>query len=582
MVRTAIRPDDYVEFRDPSTKAVVFSTADSSRVYLSELDEGTAEVKSITVDVPAADGALDLTESVAGRPLYGNRTVTMAVSLVCADHPAAVTAVQSARRAIHGRMLEVETPDTRVSEGWYVGRVSIDSVEYPGEAAVLHITANCKPWVYYGTETVTLRGRLSATPVTWGQIESAQRGRIDDIVMSIEQPDGIWNGTTPWAYSGTITSDVALVMSSTPNLMEYGTMGEWHLWTIDSAAAGADWDSSWARESGTFGRVIGPIGNADMDAEWAYRWMFTSTAGTDGVERGLMVTGMRDIIRVRVICQPVQFTAQTTLDLRPAISVVAQGSRRPNGPVDTAGGLLANGLEPVYYRVWNWGDDTSMREHVVDIDPMELVPGTNYGSGGPMGYVLFGVEARWCTADIVSISVEVLSATYAAAGTGSDMPSSNVVTRFSAPAPLYSDSTLRNVVQVAPQGSSMTAPLYVPSGGSACEVADPPNVYQMQRPAIGGEPLYVRAYLQTTRGWMHLLTTLRWYAWATSSEDWGDMPTSFDVETEAPVVFEVDGERAVMATSGTAPFALQSGDELGYMILGDGDETVLTWERGTV
>lgn len=576
MVRTAIRPDDYVEFRDPSTKAVVFSTADSSRVYLSELDEGTAEVKSITVDVPAADGALDLTESVAGRPLYGNRAVTMTVSLVCADHPAAVAAVQSARRAIHGRMLEVETPDTRVSEGWLVGRVSIDSVEYPGEAAVLHITANCKPWVFYGTGTVALTAG-TPTVVTEGyMIPSADRERIGEAVIEVEQPNGIWSRKSNYAYAGYPPQRMALVQSNSPNVFEYGTMGHWVAW--ECGQGGTGWGTSWSRNSALpLAREV-DIDASELDETSAYRIMLVSDAGTDGIERGLMVTDLRGTVRVVV-----QVGVESSVPGTPAagIDVIIEGTRRPAGPTDASGGLFAD-ADKVTQRVTVWDGTGDDGHAVVDIDPADILPGTAIGSDYAAGYITFGIEARWVSASI-EMTVEMFPEDWPITpgeSTGYIEPD-NIVTFVDLPSALYSSGALRNVATIAPYGSMFTEALAVPSGSAEAEEVTPARTLQMAAGTLSGRTTTLRAYGVTNRGWMQLDATVTLYPWATAEFDAGDMPTAFLAALPSPAMFEAEGSRVTMASDGTLPFTLSGTTELAYMVMGGQDGT-LTFERGTV
>ena len=128
-----------MEFRDPDG-AVLFSTADADGVWLSSLDEPAPEVRTIYVEVPGSDGSLDLTEAVAGRPLYADREVTVGLSIVAETHPDAVRKVAELRQAVHGKAVRLETPDSRALGGWYSGRASMGEVEYPGEAAEVVVT----------------------------------------------------------------------------------------------------------------------------------------------------------------------------------------------------------------------------------------------------------------------------------------------------------------------------------------------------------------------------------------------------------------------------------------------------------
>lgn len=582
MPSTAIRPDYTVTFRDVDG-ALLYQTGDAARVYLTKLDEGAAEVKSITVDVPARDGALDLTESVAGRPLYGNRAIKMTLSIVRDDHPAAVGAVRDLRRAVHGVMCRVETPDNLLpgnppEQGWWLGRVSVDKVSYPGEAAVVELSVDAQPWIYFGTGTVTLEAGASSTD-DWGIIPSWHRDRINDALVTIRQAEGIWYKTSNYAYAGRVPSDIALVLSRSPNLLEYGTMCRWQEWSIDSTATGADWDASWVRVPGDFDRTV-IVDSGDTEATRAYRWMLTSTAGGDGVERGIMVTGYHDVFRLHITFDIVDDAPGTVLGLGSAVSLVMQGSRRPDGPADAAGGVLQNGQPVARQTLWDTSSGQQSVSTYIDIDPADFVPGTAGVSELPAGYITFGIEARWVSLDITNMSVELIDPDMASM-LQQDFEADNAVMLIAAPAPLYSSGQNFNTVHAAPYGAWMDAPLAVPAGSDTAAVVTPPDVYQMQMPQIPVSASNIRAYGVTNRGWMQLYASLTFWEWGTAEFDAGDMPTLFSLDTADPVVFDLDGSRFNMTGDGTLPVQLGGEVELGYMVMGSTDGTI-TYEKGTV
>lgn len=584
MVRTAIRPDDAVRFKDMDG-TLLWQTSDAAGIYLSALDDKMPAVKTITVNVPARDGALDLTESVAGRPLYGNRRIDMTISITASDHPAAVQAVRAMRRAIHGVMCRVETPDNILPgnppvQGWYVGRVSLGAVTYPGEAAVVKLTVDADPWVYYGTATTTLEAGSSTTH-TWGIIPSWHRDRINDALISIRQVDGGWNKTTNYNSAGYVPATVALVMAQSPNLLAYGEQCEWHLWSIDSTAPNARWsdgltgDATWVRSADEYDRAIGPIDAADMSTDHAYRWMLTSTAGTDGVERGIIATNLHDVFRIRVSGSIVDDAPGTVLGLGPAVSVLAQGAYLPNGIREHQGLFWGPSITDVqYYTVWDSDSASGTFDEVIEIDLAEVLDSVIHS-----GYVIFGVEARWVSADISRISVELVDPDEAATIT-EDYEPANTITRFATPAPLYSASSNYNTVEIAPYGAQMTAPLAVPAGSDTASVVTPPTVYPMQLPQVENAT-HLRAYGITNYGWLQLATSAEFWEWDDVTLDVGDMPGQVTLDTADPVVFDVDGSRWTMTGSGTMPATIDGEVELGFMVMGDTDAT-LTYEKGTV
>lgn len=121
------------------------------RCTVTAKDIPDAEPKTNYVSIDGAHGALDLTEALAGGPVYSDRTLT--ASFMCSEgnHKERETLLREIRRALHGRKIKIIEPDDPTH--YFLGRVSIK--EYTNHLAYLEFTieAICDPWRYAVNET---------------------------------------------------------------------------------------------------------------------------------------------------------------------------------------------------------------------------------------------------------------------------------------------------------------------------------------------------------------------------------------------------------------------------------------------
>lgn len=572
MPSTSIRPDYTVTFKDVNG-TTLYQTGDASKIYLTALDEKTPAVKAIKVNVPARDGALDLTEAVAGRPLYGNRQIDMTLSIVGTNHPDAVDKVRTMRRKLHGVVCKVETPDnilpgTPPTQGWYLGRVSITSVTYPGEAAVVKLTVDAQPWIYYGTGTVTL-AHSASTAIGSAKIASSDQTRIADMLLDIEQPTGGWNKDADSPVAGRPPSEIAVVASSGENLMVYGSMGIWASWS-KVYDGGSTFDADWSANPSVidYTSQSGQAFFASSGTGKAARvLMICNVTGTD---TGMLVTDMEDVFTVKVEAV-VTNTGSTSYGVSPGIRFFVQGAYTAASPDDGSGGIIVNGETPAYQSVTI--DQYGIASASMTVDPKSVVPD---GSGNASGFIVIGIETTW-----VSVSGSV-SVRLHKSGTSILNVGTQTVTMLTAPEPLYSASGLRNIIHITPYGTSMNIALRTqPGSGTASEIT-PHETIPMQQVLLSGNAEFVRAYGITSKGWKPLKVSGYIYPWTTATFDAGDMPTTITATIGSPTAFEKNGNKVIMAESGQLPYALSgSTATLDYMVMGSSDGS-LTYEQGTV
>ena len=153
-----------VKFYEPDGTAI-FDTEDDLGLWTSVDEEPSPDPKWVRVDVPGADGAVDLSRALAGQVTYGLREVTLGFVGSCADHAAALALVRQMRSALHGARVRVETVLTARIGGWYLADCECDGTAYAGGEVEVEVKAWADPFIRVGTQTLSLPG-TTPTSVT--------------------------------------------------------------------------------------------------------------------------------------------------------------------------------------------------------------------------------------------------------------------------------------------------------------------------------------------------------------------------------------------------------------------------------
>ena len=105
-------------------------------------------VKRSTIDMPAADGLLDLTETLASEPRYGNRRFSC--TLIFPPFKVNRKEYELKRRLIanycHGKKMHIQPPDNPWR--YLIGRCQVSELNLLSGHAEIVITADCEPWLY--------------------------------------------------------------------------------------------------------------------------------------------------------------------------------------------------------------------------------------------------------------------------------------------------------------------------------------------------------------------------------------------------------------------------------------------------
>lgn len=121
-------------------------------LILTSYSIGEANPKTETVDIPGADGALDLTEYF-GDVKFKNRALSFTFAIIgrASEFPTRFSALQD---AIGGRKLHIVLDDD--PDFYYVGRVTINEWKSKPRVGSLTIDCDCEPYKYKASETVVV------------------------------------------------------------------------------------------------------------------------------------------------------------------------------------------------------------------------------------------------------------------------------------------------------------------------------------------------------------------------------------------------------------------------------------------
>lgn len=178
-------------------------------------------VKAATVEIPGADGALDLTE-IFGQPKFNNRTLTLTFSDLRGYHTRYDDQTMAAW-AMHGKKVPIvldEDPDY-----FYLGRISFNEWTQTAASGDLVVTCDCDPFKYefamsdeewlwdpFNFETGVIRGygdiMIHGTKTV---VVAGCRKTIVPTIVCTEPMQVVFNGKTYSLSAGqNIVYDIAL------------------------------------------------------------------------------------------------------------------------------------------------------------------------------------------------------------------------------------------------------------------------------------------------------------------------------------------------------------------------------------
>ncbi len=121
---------------------------ESLGLVLVSKDIGLPSLKTVTIEVPARDGVVDITERLYGGAKYGNRRIKLtfenAKGILSSDSwEELLTKVSN---LLHGKKKKIIFSTD--PEWYYTGRCSVDSFEVKKKKRTIVISCDCDPYKY--------------------------------------------------------------------------------------------------------------------------------------------------------------------------------------------------------------------------------------------------------------------------------------------------------------------------------------------------------------------------------------------------------------------------------------------------
>lgn len=136
--------------RDSKTNGVYFNddhTYYTWGLMLTNVTIGMPAPKTNLVDIPGADGSLDLTEALTGEIPYENRTLTFEFATTEQFSEATwANLLSTIAYQIHGKRIKINLDEDR--EWYYMGRCQIDTFETNRLESKITIVCDCDPYKY--------------------------------------------------------------------------------------------------------------------------------------------------------------------------------------------------------------------------------------------------------------------------------------------------------------------------------------------------------------------------------------------------------------------------------------------------
>lgn len=136
---------------------------DDFNLLLSSKTIGVSPVKSVVVDIPGADGRIDLTDYF-GEPRYDNRTLEFSFKSI-APMRDFIDLFSNLNNNIHGKHLRIVLDDD--PDFYYIGRCSLSSWKSNGRIFEITISCDCEPYKYKLYKTVRTNTVSAGEVVTY-------------------------------------------------------------------------------------------------------------------------------------------------------------------------------------------------------------------------------------------------------------------------------------------------------------------------------------------------------------------------------------------------------------------------------
>lgn len=123
-----------------------FTDSSTQGLFLAKFDAPYPEVKKVTVDIVGTNGLIDLSEVLAGKPVYNNRTITMRFIVLATS----TFDVEAFINQHHGKIMRFYTDE---KYAYYKGRATVTKDDHARKLRSFTITVDAEPFMWNFAET---------------------------------------------------------------------------------------------------------------------------------------------------------------------------------------------------------------------------------------------------------------------------------------------------------------------------------------------------------------------------------------------------------------------------------------------
>ena len=176
---------------------------------LSDLSVSAPKLKENYVDVPGADGSLNMSYALAGEPTYKDRDITGTLFKRVDDFALSKIA-QSISNAYHGRSVKIQIPTD--TDHYFTGVIQFGGADGYNSCKI-PFSARVNPWRYKSSVTAISRNDLTANYKTM-TLTNERRPVVPTITVT-EETTLLWGTATYTIAAGTYKlPDIVLVQGS--------------------------------------------------------------------------------------------------------------------------------------------------------------------------------------------------------------------------------------------------------------------------------------------------------------------------------------------------------------------------------
>ena len=174
-----------------------YHSYDDLSLILSSKTIGSPEPKIETVEIPGADGVLDISEYF-GEIKYNNRTLTFVFSTIV-EPSDFLTLFSTVQNALHGKKVRIILDDD--PNFYYMGRLTVSEWTADKNIGTITVSCDCEPYKYKLSETTVTKSVSTSATITL----TNSRKRVTPTITTTAAITVTFNGNSYSLSAGTFT-----------------------------------------------------------------------------------------------------------------------------------------------------------------------------------------------------------------------------------------------------------------------------------------------------------------------------------------------------------------------------------------